>query len=317
MALALETKNGFPVRRSDRELDLNRVAMFVRIAEAKGVGAAAARAKLPKSSMSRALTQLEDDLGVELLVRGKKGFQLTDAGQTFYEAAAKGLAFVHEAREELAPEGRELRGSLRVAAPPGFASVIMTPVIVEFVRRHPGVDIELSVTAARVDPIRDGFDVVFAIGTLADSSARIRRFATMDAGVFASEAHLAEHGTPRRPAELAHHECIIQTRSSPKSTWSLRSASGPTTNVAIRGRIAVDDQFSAIAAAVAGAGLVVLPVHMVSHDPSARTLRRVLPDWIVPGESAQIVYAASRHVPLRVTMFCEALMSHRASCGEG
>lgn len=298
------------------ELDLNRVAMFVQIADAKGVGAAAARAKVPKSSVSRALTQLEDELGVELIVRRTRGFQLTEAGQTFYEAAAKGLATVREAREELAPGNREPRGLIRVAAPPGFASVIVTPAIVEFVRRHPRVDFELSVTAARVDPVRDGFDVVFAIGALDDSSARVRRFATMDAGVFASEAYLAERGLPRRPSDLAQHECIIQTRSSPKSTWSLRAASGTTTSVDVRGRIAVDDQFSAVAAATAGGGLVVLPIHLVSHEPSARTLRRVLPDWIVPGESAQIVYAASRHVPLRIAMFCDAVMNLRSSCEE-
>lgn len=310
MALALP-----PSRRSDRELDLNRVAMFVQIVEAKGVGAAAMRAKVPKSSMSRALTQLEDDLGVELIVRRARSFQLTDAGQSFYEAAAKGLATVREARDELVPEKGEPRGLLRVAAPPVFASVILTPVIVEFTKRHPGVEIELSVTAARLDPVKDGFDVVLAIGELPDSSARVKRFATMDAGIFASEAYLAEHGMPRRPSELARHECILQTRSSPKSVWSLRAESGAIENVNVRGRIALDEQFSAISAAVAGAGLVVLPVHMAAHAPSARSLRRVLPDWVVPGESAQIVYAASRHVPLRVSMFCEAVMAQRNTCG--
>src|SRR5689334_19093179 len=84
-------------------LDLNRVAVFVQIAEAKGVSAAATRAHLPKSSVSRALTQLEDELGLELIVRRSKSFQLTDAGQIFYDAAAKGLATVREAREELRP----------------------------------------------------------------------------------------------------------------------------------------------------------------------------------------------------------------------
>ena len=94
----------------------------------------------------------------------------------------------------------------------------------------------------------------------------------------------------------------------------MRGASGASVDVTVHGRIAVDDQFSAVAAAVAGGGLVVLPVQTVTHDPSARTLRRVLADWIVPGESAQIVYAASRHVPLRVSMFCDALIAHSSSC---
>jgi DNA-binding transcriptional LysR family regulator len=314
--MALEThstRNGKNARRSERGLDLNRVAIFVQIADAKGVGAAAARAKLPKSSVSRALTQLEDELGVELLVRRSRAFQLTEAGQTFYDAAAKALASVHEARDELVPEASEPRGFLRVAAPPGFANVLVTPTIVEFVRRYPEMEVELSVTAARVDPIRDGFDVVFAIGTLEDSSAKVRRFATMDAGVFASEAYLAARGAPRRPSDLARHDCILQTRSAPRSVWTLRGPAG-TTSVTVHGRIAVDDQFSAVAAAAVGGGLVVLPIHLVERDPSARALRRVLSVWIVPGEAAQIVYAASRDVPLRVSMFCEALMELKNGC---
>jgi DNA-binding transcriptional LysR family regulator len=295
------------------ELDLNRVAVFVRIAEAKGVSAAAARAKLPKSSVSRALTQLEDELGTELIVRRSKGFQLTGAGQVFYDAAAKGIAAVHDARAELRSDGSVPRGSLRVAAPPGIATLLVSPTIVKFVRRYPGVDVELSVTAARVDPIRDGFDVILCVGPLEDSSARVRRIGAMDAGIFASKEYLAERGVPRRPSDLAKHDCILQTRSPLKNLWTLRGP-GRTTDVTVRGRVAVDDQFAACAAATSGGGLVVLPLHMVTRDPAAAPLQRVLSDWVIAGEPAQIVFAASRHVPLRVSMFCEALVTAMQGC---
>jgi DNA-binding transcriptional LysR family regulator len=296
------------------QLDLNRVAVFVRIAEAKGVSAAAARDHLPKSSVSRALTQLEDELGLELIVRRSKTFQLTEAGRILYDGAAKGLAAVRQAHDELRPDASTPRGLLRVAAPPIFARHIVSPAIVAFVRRFPEVEVELSVTAAKVDPTRDGFDVVLSIGPLEDSSAIVRRLATLDTGIFASHDYLRERGEPRRPSDLAKHDCILQMRAPPKTRWTLRGPAG-TTEVTVHGRIAVDDQASAIAAASAGGGLVVLPLHAPSQAPA---LRRVLPDYVVPGETAQIVHAASRHVPRRIALFCDALVdASRTTCTEG
>jgi DNA-binding transcriptional LysR family regulator len=310
----MATTNGST--RSDDQgsrLDLNRVAMFVRIAEAKGVSAAATRAKLPKSSVSRALTQLEDELGLELVVRRSKSFQLTQAGQQLYEAAAKGLAVVEEARDELRPDASTPRGRLRIAAPPSFATFVVSPTIVAFTRRFPEVEAELCVTAANLDPRRDGFDIVVSVGPLEDASAMVRRLATVDGGIFASNAYLAERGLPRRPADLTKHDCILMARAPSKTSWAMRGPGGMT-EVTVHGRITVDDHASAIAVAMAGGGLVVLPLGATAKNP---VLERVLPDYVVPGETAQIVYAASRHIPPRISMFCDALVAAaKAGCRE-
>jgi DNA-binding transcriptional LysR family regulator len=293
--------------------DLNRVAIFVNIAEAKGVSAAAARVHLPKSSVSRALTHLEDELGVELIVRRGRTFQLTDAGQRLYDAAAKGLAALREARDELRPDASVPRGLLRIAAPATFASYLVSPAMVGFVRRFPAVEIELCVTAAKVDPVRDGFDIVVSVGPLEDSSAIVRRLATVDAGIFASREYLAEREVPRRPSDLPRYDCILQTSSTSKTRWTLRGPGGES-EVTVRGRITVDDQSAAIAAARVGGGLVVLPIHAPDREPS---LVRVLPDYQVPGETVQIVHAASRHVPRRISMFRDALIEAcRSACTE-
>lgn len=296
------------------QIDLNRVAMFVQIARAGGVTAAAAKLKVPKSSVSRALSQLESELGVELVVRGIRGFRLTDAGRTFFDAAARGIETVNDAREELHREKAGPRGLVRVAAPPNFAFAIVAPTIARFVRQYPEVHVELSVTGRQVDPARDGFDLVVSAGKLADSSSKVRTMMTIDLGIFASPEYLRERGTPRRPTDLARHECILRGASGKKDRWELIGPTGPVV-VAVDGRIRVDDLFSATAAAVAHGGLVVLPLHAPRMDPSAGTLTRVLPEWIVRGETARLVYPAARHVPLRVTMLCDAIVEHtRNSC---
>jgi len=298
-------------------LDLNRVAIFLKVAEAKGITAAATRAKLPKSTVSRSLSQLEDELGVELVLRRTKEFQLTDAGQEFYDAASRGIGAVSDARDRLRKDSGVPTGKLRVAAPPGIASYVIMPAITAFVRAYPEVEIELCVTAAAVEPVRDGFDVVLATGPLDDSSAKVRRLGVAGAGVFGSTRYLAERGIPRRPSDLPRHDCILHSRARKATRWRLAGPSG-TTEVAVRGRIMVDDIFSAMAAALNDGGLVVLPTHLVGADPAARTLQRVLPDHEVRGEPTQLVYAASRHTPRRVTMFCDALMSHmKGNCPSG
>lgn len=293
-------------------LDLNRVAVFLQVAEARGVSAAAARAKLPKSSVSRALSQLEDELGVQLVVRNTRQFQLTEHGQTFYEAAARGLAVVNDARDKVQHCETEPRGQLRVAAPPGFATFIVTPAIVAFTKKYPDVEIELCVTAATVDPVRDGFDVVLSLGALPDSSAKIRRLGAADAGVFASAEYLELHGTPKKPSDLAKHDCILQSRGRRKTHWRLTGASGAV-DVEVHGRITADDMFSAKVAAESGGGLIVLPLHMNEVDFGTKRLTRVLPEWIIRGEPVQIVHAASKHLPLRITMFVDSILSEASS----
>lgn len=296
------------------QIDLNRVATFVQIAHAGGVTAAAAKLKVPKSSVSRALTQLESELGVELVVRSSRQFRLTDAGRSFFEAAARGIETVNEAREEVRREKAVPRGVVRIASPPNFAVAVLAPTVAQFVRQYPEVHVEISVTARPVDPTRDGFDLVVSTGRLVDSSAKVRTVATIESGIFASPEYLRTRGTPRRPGELGRHDCILRGASAKRERWELSGPSGKVV-VAVGGRIRVDDFVTAIATAVAHGGLVVLPLHFARVDTAAATLVRVLPDYVVAGETAQLVYPASRHVPLRVAMLCEAVLAYaKSSC---
>ncbi len=289
------------------QLDFNRVAMFVQIATAGGVTAAATALKLPKSSVSRGLTQLEADLGAELVVRGSRSFRLTDAGDAFFQAAAKGLATLSDARDEIRRGREEPRGLVRVAAPASAVTAFVGPVVAQFIARHPQVNVELSVTGRQVDPVRDGFDLVIAFGKLKDSSAKVRSIGGMETGVFATPDYLREHGTPTRPFELARHACILRSTSGTKDRWRL-SGPGGTVVVPVEGRIRVDDLVGAFAAAAAGAGLALLPVHLPSGYDG--TLVRVLPDHAVRGESLHLLYAGQRHVPLGVKLLCDAIMDH-------
>ncbi len=285
--------------------DLNRVALFVRVAEAGGVTAAAKKLKLPKSSVSRNLTQLEAELGVELVVRGTRQFELTGPGQSFFDAVAGQIGAVIAAREDVRKETEEPRGLVRVSAPPPFAQWVLAPVITRFVRRHPRVRVDLCMSTS-IDPLHEGFDLGIVIGKLRDSSAKVRSLGAVDCGVFASPGYLRERGKPRRPADLQKHACILM-RGSMGDSWTFESKSGPVT-IDVAGPIRVDDESTAIGVAIADGGLVVLPLHYPANNEPSGRLERVLPDHVVKGPRAQLVYAASRHVPSRIGLLADAIM---------
>lgn len=302
----------------DTGFDFNRVAMFVQIANAGGVTAAASQLKVPKSSVSRGLSQLEADLGVELVVRSSRSFRLTEAGRSFLREASKGIATVDNAREAIRRERAAPQGLVRIAAPGNIATTLLPFVIAQFVREHPKVHVDLTVTAREVLPVRDGFDLVFALGKRADASSKLRSIGSVDLGVFASPTYLAERGTPQRPVDLAKHECVLRSgsASSKKDRWKLTGPNG-TVVVRVDGHIRVDELLGAYAAAAAHAGLALLPIHRPA-EATGETLVRVLPDYVMRGEAVHLVYPAQRHVPLPVTMLVDSILVHaKNTCPKG
>ena len=296
-------------------MDLNRVATFVKIVEAGGVTAAATKLKLPKSSVSRSLTQLEQELGMELLVRGHRQLILSEAGRSFFEAASKGLSAVEEARDGLRDQHRTPSGLVRLAIPPDIGTLVLAPTLAQFVRDYPEVELEVSTSTRPVDPIRDGFDLVVTTGVMADSSLIARPLGKGDLGIFASEAYLQRRGTPRSPADLANHDCVLYRPALQKMKWVL-SRETETEHVMVTGSLRVDNLFLVVAMAAAGAGLALLPVHLRLH-PSTQGLVRVLPDYAVAGEPVQLVYPAARHTPLRVKLLCDAIVKGTSACPRG
>ncbi|WP_394841890.1 LysR family transcriptional regulator [Pendulispora brunnea] len=292
-------------------MDLNRVAMFVKIVESGGVTAAAAKLKLPKSSVSRSLTQLEQELGMELLVRGHRQLNLSDAGRSFFEAASKGLAAVEEAKDGILDQHRTPSGMLRVAIP-NYGAHLFGGMIASFVGQYPAVEVEVTTTTHQADPIREGFDLAIVMGKLSDSSLIVRPLGRGDLGIFASAKYLKRRGVPHSPADLAQHDCVLYRTTSRKTKWALvRGKETQTVNVS--GSLRVDTLTLLVAMMLEDAGLGLLPVHL-SRDPSMQGLTRVLPDCVVAGDPLQLVYPASRHTPQRVRLFCEHIVTASSSC---
>jgi DNA-binding transcriptional LysR family regulator len=257
-------------------IDLNAVRIFVKVVEAEGFSGASRALGMPKSTISRKVQELEAVLGQRLAHRNTRGLALTEAGQRLYARcrdAAEDLAVaVEEARS--APAG--LSGLLRITAPVGIGQTKVQPTLVRFLARHPKVRAELALSDERVNVVRSGFDVALRMGELDDSGLKVRRVAMFERILCASPGYVAEHGLPAGPDDLKRHACIVIRAE--QATWELEGPGGRR-RVPISWRLCTNNIAAVRAAALDGAGIAEMPLHLVSEDVAAGRLVHVLKEW--------------------------------------
>ena len=283
--------------------DLNTIAVFVRVVESGGFTAGARALGIPKSSASRRVKQLEDDLGVRLLQRTTRNLRLTEAGREYFERVSSALAGVEEAQAAVSDQQDAPRGVVRVAAPSDWASWLLAPVVASFVEKYPQIRIDLLLTDRQVDLVRDGFDLALTTGPLTDSSLIVRPIGIMSRGLFASDGYVSRHGAPASIEDLGAHSFIVP-RPGPTARLQLAGPDG-NTSVVVRGTVSTDDRAFLYEAVRAGIGIGMLPIAgCVRH----LRLERVLPEYELPGFSSQMIFPSTRHLPARVALFRDAIL---------
>jgi DNA-binding transcriptional LysR family regulator len=291
--------------------DLNRVALFAAVVDAGGFSAAARRLGLPKASVSRGVARLEAELGARLLNRTTRRLELTAPGRVLYDAAAQGLARLEAAREEISAAQAEPSGTLRVTAPVDFGAQYLMAWIPEFLARWDKVRIELQLTDAFVDLLGARIDVAFRTGRLADSSLIARRLASTRRVLVASPSYLAANGTPEAVEDLARHACVVFGPSLDGAVWRLEGPDGRT-DVRVSGRLAVDSAHAALAGAMAGLGIALLPKAVAGKALAAGRLKQVLAAFGVEG-GLYAVYPSNRHLSAALRAFLDFTAQRVAS----
>jgi DNA-binding transcriptional LysR family regulator len=284
--------------------DLGLVAVFVKVVELESFTAAATALGLPKSSVSRSVSQLEESLGVRLLQRTSRTLSLTEAGRAFLERVREPLAGLLDAMNDAAESQREPRGLIRLTAPPDLGSGILAEPITEFVRRHPQIRLELSLTNRMVDLVAERFDLALrATARLDDSTLVARKIVGSIGGFFASREYLQRRGVPRTLADLESHDCVLFRANDGQATFRVNGPKGPE-EIEVTGALSADDFGFVRRAIAAGAGIGFIPGEPFGdHD-----LVRVLPDYSSEGGSLYVVMPSGRHVPIRVTLLRDFLI---------
>ncbi len=288
-------------------VDMALIPSFVEVVRQGSFTKAAAALGLPKSTVSRRVSKLEEALGVTLLVRTTRKLRLTEEGELFYRRVATAVECVEEAARAVAAQREEPQGLLRVTAPTDFEH--LPGLVASFIERYPAVSVEINVSGDVVDLVAAGYDMAIRAGRLKDSSLIARKLSTVEFHLFASASYLDAHGEPASVADLIDHECVLFRARRGVSQWSLTGPGGVET-VEVRGRLVVDDLLFARGAALAGVGIALLPRDMFNLGRDH--VRRVLPDHAMPGGSVYAVYPAARHVPAKVRAFRDHLLESGA-----
>jgi DNA-binding transcriptional LysR family regulator len=299
-------------------IDLNDVAVFVRVAEGSGFTVAARALGVPKSTVSRSLVRLERALGVRLVQRTSRSLALTDAGKAYYERVRGAVASVSDATADVVDMGTEPRGTIRLTAPVDLGQLLVAGVVASFQLKYPQVRFEVSLTSRVVDLVAEGFDLAVRASPLLDSSLVARKLGGADLGLFASPAYLERRGTPTKVAELADHDFVIFRSSSTGPTLLLTGPDGEE-RVETHGPIEADDLLfiERLVAQGAGIGLVPLFFSACASEIERQGLRRVLPKWALRGPDLAIVAPSARQEPRRVKLFREALLAEAKRRGFG
>jgi DNA-binding transcriptional LysR family regulator len=282
---------------------LDEIAVFVHVVQAGSFTAAARQRGVPKSTLSRAVSRLEEAVQARLLQRSSRKIALTEAGRAFFARAAPHIAGLREAAEALDADDQP-QGTLRITAPPDAGESFLGELLVRFVARHPLVHVEVDLSPRKQNLIEEGLDCALrAAPAIEDASLVARRIITTEVQLFASADYLARRGTPQRPEELADHECVLFRPAEGGGEWSLTGPHGEVRSIGVNGRVAGND-FAFLRAAIrAGAGIGTLPAFPTAVDQWAEGLVRVLPGWSRPAGNLYFIYPAARHVPKRVLAF--------------
>jgi DNA-binding transcriptional LysR family regulator len=290
-----------------------RLAAFVRVVESGSFSTAAAKLGLSRAAASKYVRQLEEHLGVRLLNRTTRRLSLTEEGAAFFERATRILAELEAAEGEASAGAGEARGTLRLSAPVSFGRRHLGPAIAEFLRRHPHVQIALTLEDRFVDLVEDGFDAAIRIGRLADSSLVSRRLCSTRLVLAAAPSYWRRKGKPATPQALPLEDCFVYTLQAAGRSWRLIDFAGREAMLQARGALVANNGDVLRAAALAGAGIVLLPDFIVGEDVATGRLETALPGWRGIDLGIQAVWPSGRHVPTRLRLFLDFLAQELSS----
>jgi len=277
---------------------------FARVAEHGSFTAAAERLELSVSSVAKAVARLEQDLGVQLLVRTTRKVSLTDAGREFYTRCQQILTEIEEAEGSLKRSQGTPRGRVRLSMPVSFGRVTFLPRVAAFHARYPDIKLDLTFKDAATDFVDEGAELAVYVGELQDSSLVARQLNHGPRVCVAAPAYVERHGTPKTPQDLLAHNCIAHY---PGPVWQFRSGKRRI-DVKIDGNLVVNTGDHLREAALLGLGIVQTNWWTFRHDLAVGTLVAVLKSYWTEGRPISIIYPKSRHMPLKLRVTIDFLI---------
>ena len=286
--------------------DFSAITSFVRVVEARSFAAAAVQLGMTPSGVSRAVSRLEEQIGVRLLFRSTRALRLTDDGESFYQRCKAILADLGEAVDALNYARTKPSGKLRVAANVSVGRAALIPNLADFEAKYPDIRLELSMSDRSIGLIEEGIDCAIRMGELEDSNLIARKLGYFNNVLCAAPAYLERHGTPVSIDDLKQHRCInyVYPTSGRAYQWQFDTPDGRLA-LDIDAHLLINDGESVIQAAMAGLGIIQVPHWLAASAIGYGKLKVIMEDTISTGSPVWLVYPQKKHLSARVQAFLE------------
>jgi DNA-binding transcriptional LysR family regulator len=288
-----------------RMIDLNSLAIFAKVVEARSFSEAARRLKLPISTVSRRVAELEDQLGVGLLERSTRNLRLTDVGADVFEHAQRGAEIGEAVENIVSNQSSTVSGVLRLSAPPSISDTLLVPLVTAFQASYPDVRVQILVIDRFVDHIAAGVDLVFRLGALKDSSLVARKLLRYRHQLLASPSYIDKVELPEKPQDLLGHRLLGFSFWRPENSWTFVDRSGVTERVSFLPFLSINDYAGLACALLEGVGIGELPPVVQPDLVHDGRLIEIMPEWRFRTFDLSMVHPGNRHVSRPVRVFKE------------
>ena len=285
--------------------------LFLRVIDHGSISGAARSLGISVAVASQRLARLESSLGVRLFHRTTRRLQLTSDGAAFAEQARPLIEDLEALTGNLRRSARDVGGTLRVTVPAAFGKQYISPLLPDFLARHPQLTMSVEMNDRMQDLAGEGFDLAIRIGQVNEPTLIARRLVTNRRVLCASPDYLKKHGTPRKPQDLADHQCLVMLDDKgPRDSWTLRAKDGTQSTVRVHGRLQSNLGEVVREAAIAGMGISLHSTWHVCDDLNVGRLVAVLRDYELPESAIFAVMPPRRLVLPRVRVFIDFLAEH-------
>jgi DNA-binding transcriptional LysR family regulator len=284
--------------------DLNSLLIFTKVVEARSFSEAARRLKMPISSVSRHIAELENQLGVRLLERSTHHLRLTDLGAEVFELARHATEVSEAVDNVISNRLPEVSGTLRLCAPPSISDSLIAPVVGAFQQAYSNVRVQAFITERIVDQIAEDVDIAFKVGTFTDPALVARKLLTYRHQVVASPTYLARCTPPQTPRDLLAHRLFAFSFWKPEYSWSFVHLNGrDAETVSFQPAIAMNDYSGLVVALLEGCGIGELPPIVQPELMRQGLLVEVMPEWHLPVFDLTVANLRERYLPRQVRIF--------------
>lgn len=294
--------------------DLNDMFYFVQVVDYGGFAPAARAIGVPKSTLSRRVAQLEKRLGVGLIHRNTRNLAVTELGQAYYDHCTAMMVEAEAAQETIDRSIAEPQGMVRMSCPPGMLSLVVAEQLAAFMTCYPRVRVELESTSRRIDVVREGFDLAIRVRfpPLEDSDLNVRVLSRSPQRLMAAPMLFEYYQQPTVPGDLNGLPSLDWVRPGRVHDWCLEGPEGASIRIEHQPRLVTDDLAALRHAALAGLGVVQLPLMIGGRDVADGSLVHVLPDWAPRSGIVHVVFPSRRGLLPSVRSLIDFLAEHFA-----